>query len=247
LFPAATNLNKNCFSGCTSLKTVMINSALNLGESCFKNCSKLTTVSFPAATTLNNDCFKDCTVLTTVSFPVATTLGQYCFYYCTALTTVTFPKVKTLGENCFQGCFTLTLLSLPSVLTTDLNINKFNNYFNNCSPNLTVLITGNYLTSSKITLIGYNNNAGSKITYSNGMLTFPAFFTTPSLNASPPTTKVLFKFNKIIYQFNSISTGGNINIDDNCESFDIYFQDNNTKILYMNNIKIPDSIIEVKP
>ena len=116
-----TSLGNGCFSGCTSLTSIILPSTLTLGESCFSGCTSLTSIVISEGiTSLGKYCFSGCTSITSITLPSSLT-GIYsgCFRECTSLTSITLPEgITNLGGGCFQKCTSLTSITLPSTLTS---------------------------------------------------------------------------------------------------------------------------------
>lgn len=112
----------SCFSGCTSLESVIFeeNSQLTtLQMRAFFNCTSLTNITLPDRTTsLGTACFQSCTSLTNITLPAnLTTIGDACFRYDSALTNIDTSKCKSLTtiENyAFAQCTSLKNFDMPN-------------------------------------------------------------------------------------------------------------------------------------
>ena len=118
-----TELGKNVFNGCATLKTVRLPKTLTkIGNAEFSGCSSLEEIdlSQTGITELGKNAFNGCTALKTAKLPkTLTTIGQNMFYGCTALEEVDLSQtgITELGKNAFNGCASLKTLKLPKTLT----------------------------------------------------------------------------------------------------------------------------------
>lgn len=135
------------FSGCDSLKEVVIPSDSNLwciGEGAFADCKKLKSIELPDTTesiyplvfggcqnlqevrltnTLEHipeHAFYGCKKLKSIVIPPAVTeIAECAFSECESLTSLTIPdSVKIIGFAAFAGCKKLTTLTLPKSIDT---------------------------------------------------------------------------------------------------------------------------------
>ena len=103
-------MGEGAFSGCTSLKKVILPSAQRtLGASVFEGCTSLETVEWASPTsgsvTIGESAFEGCTSLSSVQIPSGTTvIDDRAFAGCSSLTTVTLPgSLDEIGEEAFSG------------------------------------------------------------------------------------------------------------------------------------------------
>lgn len=141
------DLEKNCFSGCTSLSSIKFPSTLmNIGPACFwacisleeiripyrvqgfemsvfAECTRLSRVEIPNITnhyfSFDHSCFCDCRSLQEIMIPPATRyLGNTAFANCTSLSSVTIKNgVRDIYNNCFENCIRLSSIDIPSSVT----------------------------------------------------------------------------------------------------------------------------------
>ena len=116
------------FSGCTALKTAIINTSLtSLAEGAFKNCQNLISVNIPSTTTkIQSYAFINCGSLTSIVIPDAVTeIQREAFEACQNLKTITLGSgMKTIGTKAFYSCIALTSVytsssSVPTSIATD--------------------------------------------------------------------------------------------------------------------------------
>ena len=86
-----TSIDKDVFSGCSGLTSVVIPSSVtSIGSYAFRGCGGLTSVTFGAGSQLAS-------------------IGSYAFYGCSELTSVKIPvSVSSIGKYAFDGCSKLT-------------------------------------------------------------------------------------------------------------------------------------------
>ena len=110
-----TEIGGSAFSGCKSLKSVIIPSGVTkINDStsfffagAFRGCENLTSVTIPdGVTAIGDEAFSGCTSLTSVVIPESvTSIGDWAFYGCKSLTSVTIPEgVTSIGGSAFSGC-----------------------------------------------------------------------------------------------------------------------------------------------
>ena len=100
--PYVDTIEKEAFSGCTSLTSVMMSSSVRtIEDEAFSGCTSLTSVTIPeSVTTITRGTFRGCTSLTSVTIPNSvTTIGNGAFSGCTSLTSITIPKSVTNIES----------------------------------------------------------------------------------------------------------------------------------------------------
>ena len=117
-------IDRNAFSGCSSLETVNLSRGLReISSGAFANCSVLKNVTIPdTVSVIGNNAFSGCEKLKSVVIPNrVTSIGFSAFSSCSELTSVTIPdSVTTIGDNAFFGCIKLRNVVIPdSVLKID--------------------------------------------------------------------------------------------------------------------------------
>ena len=108
--PSVTEIGKDAFYYCTSLKTVSIpDSVTSIGDDAFRYCSSLGSTEHPliipdSVTSIGNYAFEHCYNLASLIIgKKVDTIGKYAFSYCTKLLTLNIPdSVKNIGQYAFQ-------------------------------------------------------------------------------------------------------------------------------------------------
>ena len=132
-----TSICHGAFSGCKTLKTVVLPESLKvIGGNAFSFCRQLTDINLEHVTEIKDYAFSDC-ALTELIIPRGITkinsgafnscrylknivwhdgiteIGAFAFDLCSDLTTVHLPgQVQTVGSNAFSNCYSLTDLKL---------------------------------------------------------------------------------------------------------------------------------------
>ena len=119
-----TYLNTSYFSGCTSLKEVVLpDSIVELGNTAFKNCVSLENIDLSGIREIGNNTFEGCTSLASVDLSSVNTIGNYAFKGCTALTEVNIPlSVGYIKTGAFKGCTALTSVTIRDDCRLDMNV-----------------------------------------------------------------------------------------------------------------------------
>lgn len=109
-----TYINSYYFSGCTSLKEVILpDNIVELGREAFKNCTSLQTIDLSKIKEIGESTFEGCTSLSSIDLSSVNTIGDYAFDGCTALTEVYIPdSVINMGTNVFLNCVNLTTFTV---------------------------------------------------------------------------------------------------------------------------------------
>lgn len=112
---------QNCFSGCTSLRKVILNSAFNdLGTArAFSGCTSLE--EFEPRTLLVTEvtgyAFSSCEKLSgTFDLPNCTSIGLSAFSGCKLFTSVVAPNVTEIIDGAFSGCSSMSEIRISSVV-----------------------------------------------------------------------------------------------------------------------------------
>lgn len=166
LSPALTAINKNTFSGCTSLKTIVFpESSLltEIGESCFRNTSSLNNVVLPKTinkigknafkgseilyitipntniSSVGEDAFRDCVNLKEIELHCSGSVEIYgrTFSNCTSLKSVILSGITQMNQYSFENDTNIEYLSI-----TDSNVETRYGQFQNCTNLKTAIITG---------------------------------------------------------------------------------------------------------
>lgn len=112
-----SNLGKNAFYGCTSLKSVSLPKLKTIGSGAFYGCSGLTdvTISSNNSISIDDSAFLNCVNLKSITLPSNLwKIGAYSFYNCLQLSNVgLLAHVREIGDYAFANCKAFTALSLP--------------------------------------------------------------------------------------------------------------------------------------
>ena len=104
-------INKNAFSGCTSLESIVIPEGVTEIEAgAFWECSNLETIYFPTTlTTFGEDVFDACDGLKQVVIPNnVKVISPFLFFNCKYLKEISLPaSIEVLGKSCFAYCIRL--------------------------------------------------------------------------------------------------------------------------------------------
>lgn len=104
--PEGTSFGVNVFSGCRSLKSIVIPEGVtNIAG--FSECYSLESVTIPStATSIGDRAFEECYFLTSIVIPEGvTSIGVQAFCECYSLTSVTIPSTMTsIGNKAFYNC-----------------------------------------------------------------------------------------------------------------------------------------------
>ena len=140
-----------CFTNCTALESVTINSVETIRASAFEGCTALKEAKMSKVTSIHENAFKGCTALETVTFPLISTIYYQAFSGCKALTEVTLPKtLKTIDNYAFSETGLISI-EIPKSVT------EIGGYaFNQCNSLEEVIIKATILTISKGTFYGCN-------------------------------------------------------------------------------------------
>lgn len=145
------------FSGCSNLKTVVINGNMKaVVDGMFMECLKLTDLTLPATvTSIGSSAFAGCQSLSDFTIPSGVTSIGYRAFYETGLTSIVIPNnVTEVNDYTFSNCKKLKSVTLPNTITA---IPEF--MFDGCSSLTTFDIPSN------IELIGYSAFGSSGLTY----------------------------------------------------------------------------------
>lgn len=128
------------FSGCTSIRSVVIPNNIEYISGSFKNCVNLTSVTIPnSVTDIGTNTFENCTSLTSITLPDSIKkVDMYTFKNCTSLKEIRLPVGTTeISSDAFNGCTALTTLYIPSTMT-----NIWYGAFENCTALQTIYYCG---------------------------------------------------------------------------------------------------------
>ena len=109
---------EDSFSACSNLISVTFQEGIHsIGPRSFYDCSNLTSISFPKGLQeLGINSFGLCSNLTSVIFSDGLKkIGNSSFYMCSKLASVTLPETLEIMEaNCFWSCYSIPRLTIPS-------------------------------------------------------------------------------------------------------------------------------------
>ena len=139
---------KYTFTGCTSLKSVILHSRItSIGDYAFYGCATMANITIPhSVTSIGDYAFYKCYSMASITIPDGVTaIGQYTFNNCSSLSNATIGNGVISIEDCaFQGCNSLTNITIPDSVT---NIGSC--AFNGCK-SLTSVTIGN-----RVSMIGH--------------------------------------------------------------------------------------------
>ncbi len=118
-------LPSDCFSGCSSLKTIILGeNCESLGPNCFYGCKSLENINIPTSIVgIGSYCFGACSSLRSIIIPESVKLrdltntdsseeyGYYMFRNCTSLETVEW-NANVIPNGAFEGCTSLKSLTI---------------------------------------------------------------------------------------------------------------------------------------
>ncbi|ELP84203.1 hypothetical protein EIN_259170 [Entamoeba invadens IP1] len=79
---SVTSIGEYCFSGCSSLSSIIIPSSVrSIDDDCFYGCSSLSSINIPSSViSIGDGCFNGCSSLSSITIPLSVTyIGYYCF------------------------------------------------------------------------------------------------------------------------------------------------------------------------
>lgn len=145
-----TSIPKNCFKGCSKLKSISSTKITLVSSSSFENCQNLEYCNFPNLVVISEIAFANCSSLKTIIFSNnLTRIGSgnigSSFIKCVNLELDELPSTLTLlSAGTFNNCPKITISELPVGVTTLYSSAVYNNTFNNCQsiPYLHILYQG---------------------------------------------------------------------------------------------------------
>lgn len=118
-FRSLLNFHDRLFSGCSSLKTIIISHRITeIPVNCFTDCQHLNfQFKFISIRMINAFAFKNCNSLTKIEFQSVETIKDNAFENCANLENVKFThSMKEIGSFCFNNCTKLSQIILPNSL-----------------------------------------------------------------------------------------------------------------------------------
>lgn len=103
--PKLTPLTEGLFTGCKSLKNVVLyNGITTIPKNCFNGCKSLTfdDTFFSKIKIINSGGFRGCNSLSEVNLPLLTSLGSYAFGDCTNLKQISIPLMTEIAAGVFS-------------------------------------------------------------------------------------------------------------------------------------------------
>lgn len=104
-----TTLSDKCFCGNNLLQQIhLAESITQLGKECFYNCTSLKKINLKNILFLDKWCFEKCFQIEKINLPHALLkLPEYCFSRCQNLKYINIENLEELGHSCFSGCDSL--------------------------------------------------------------------------------------------------------------------------------------------
>lgn len=184
-----TKFNYNLFSGCYSLKAIVIPEGVTYVSSPFGSCRSLERVVIPEGVTTWAASFNECSSLKSIIAPecLATGMGfsgcyalkkvtlinstTFSFGSCYALNSIKVPNgVSSLAQRAFDRCYSLQSVELPDTLTT-LEMNSFSNCYSLSSielpENVTTISSGVFFHCYGLGFIKFKSQTPPTVSASN--------------------------------------------------------------------------------
>ncbi len=120
-----TRVEEYAFMGCTHLESINIDNITELGRDAFYYCTSLKTIRIPdSITELEGSVFGNCNSMETIQLPAnLRKIGSGCFYSCFMLKEIEIPEtVTTIESNAFFNCASLKTIHLTK------NVTEIGNY-----------------------------------------------------------------------------------------------------------------------
>ena len=114
-------LGSFCFSGCSSLKKVVMKDGVTvISNNAFYACTALTDVTIPdTVTTIEYEAFQETTALTGISLPKSLTTLEHNAFWKSGLTSITIPgSVENIGFGAFEHCASLQKVVMENGVKT---------------------------------------------------------------------------------------------------------------------------------
>ena len=126
-----TNIDWGVFSGCTSLRSIIIGDNVEYIEhDAFANCSSLRSITIPKSVrSISHGVFSGCTSLNFVIIgDNVEYIEHYAFANCSSLRSITIPKsVRSISHGVFSGCSSLESVIFESETPPNLGHSNFDN------------------------------------------------------------------------------------------------------------------------
>ena len=110
------------FLGCCSLRSIDIpDSVTKIGVSAFSGCSSLMSIHMPdSVTSIGSNAFEECVSLKSIIIPDSVTrIEGWTFYYCKSLESIIIPdSVTSIGDSAFSDCKSLININIPNGITS---------------------------------------------------------------------------------------------------------------------------------
>ena len=129
---SVTNIGDGAFSGCSSLKSIIVKEGNPVYDS-RNNCNAIVetatntvvvgcqATNMPSSiTSIGSGAFAYCTSLTSIYIPNSvTSIGGSAFSSCSSLNSITIPNsVTSIGGSAFSGCSSLNSITIPNSITS---------------------------------------------------------------------------------------------------------------------------------
>eukprot|EP00984_Skeletonema_dohrnii_P030269 scaffold21639_cov77-Skeletonema_dohrnii-CCMP3373.AAC.3 len=107
-------VGEEAFSGCISLRRVIMPGVKVIERNAFWNCDALTNVECGKLEIIGDSAFTYCKSLRSINLPSAKIVGRDAFWWCYALTNINFCKeLESIRAGAFYGCTSLERINIP--------------------------------------------------------------------------------------------------------------------------------------